>query len=74
MIVLLSLGCILHLQCEMQNSIGSKPDLVLAGQELDEENKSCCLGSYNSVGDIISDEVVSSIQNARLAFTNMRHL
>lgn len=62
--------------CEIlfQDWINSKPDLVLAQQELGEVERFSYSDSSMSPSGRLSDEVSSHIQKARLTFANLRHL
>lgn len=57
----------------LQDWTESKLNLALAGKELSEADKLNYLGSCISTGGRTSDEMFSSIQKARLVFTNFGH-
>lgn len=63
-------------ECEMllQDWIGSKPNLVLACQNLHKWIGFSVLGSYISPDGLMLDEVSLTIENARLVFTDLKHL
>lgn len=58
----------------LHDLIGSKPNPVLAGEQLDEMGRLSDVGSCISTRDRISDEVYSRIRKALLVFGNLRHL
>lgn len=52
--------------------IGSKPNLVLGGNELSELSTLCYLGSYTSPNGGVSDTMSSRTQRPRSVFLNLK--
>ncbi|KAH9581016.1 hypothetical protein MS3_00000550 [Schistosoma haematobium] len=63
-------------KCKMslQDWVASTPELMIGSEVVERVDRFTYLGSFISACGLVCDEISARIQEARLAFTNLRHL